>query len=254
MFMPIYASLFFYGALLHHPVAANVCQNNAECADNHYCAGSQCLEISHCNKAADCDNLANKFYSIMCVGSSTCVSGRCGKDCDAGNARYSATTCGHSQECEDTHYCAAGVCLPDLHCNEDVDCLNQFNSFVQVGCSGRLTCEDGICAKDCDGPCPTGVATTRCRSPGPCESSTCEGSVQCIENYCGGCHSIHLDAAGHRICGSETGTGEGKDFKIASPTPRDEGGSDLDDGSTIGYRSTPKQRSKKAKKVKKGKR
>jgi hypothetical protein len=69
-------------------------------------------------------------------------------------------------------------------------------------CPVTSYCDAGKCVAF-DAPCPDGVPLGVCPGP-PCKYATpCAEAgldAQCIENFCGGCYAIFVNAARNRVC------------------------------------------------------
>jgi len=126
-----------------------------------------------------------------------------------GTALASIQYCESDKNCtKGEQYCAASECLDYSACKEDVDCYNPSNVFNTIQCLGYLSCENkvskkGVCEKTCQDACKDGSQVINC-FVSPCTVNKCDGAFQCIDDYCGGCNSIHLDKAGKEICRNST--------------------------------------------------
>jgi len=130
--MPFYASLFFYGTILHHSVAALNCENNVRCGDEGYCAAGKCLPMSTCKKAVDCINPSNVFARQK----TTCVSSRPSckkKECN--------TVCRRSQKCArctPESMCEGNTCGGSVNCiNDACKCRHTFFNSAGGEVCGR---------------------------------------------------------------------------------------------------------------------
>jgi len=133
--MPFYASLFFYGTILHHSVAALTCENNGTCGRKKYCAAGNCLKMSRCREDVDCINPSNVFVEqkTTCVSSrSYCKKRRCNKVCRKSQkcARCSADS-----------MCEGNKCGGSINCiNDDCKCEHtHFNSNGREVCGKAKT-------------------------------------------------------------------------------------------------------------------
>ena len=117
------------------------------------------------------------------------------------------TPCASNKDCLETQYCAAGECLDHSACKTDADCFNPSNIFSVITCVGYIECqENGICGMVCDetaSQCKDGSDYVNCFAA-PCSvDSGCDDAVSCVDDYCGGCNTIHFDAAGNQVCADD---------------------------------------------------
>jgi len=116
-----------------------------------------------------------------------------------------ASKCVADKDCNvDTEFCADGKCMAHGSCKSVTDCENPSNLYPSILCEGPLTCEEGICGKNCTGgQCPDG-RFVKC-PPDPCSLTKCdEPYTTCKNDYCGGCKAIFMNDAGVQVCDSET--------------------------------------------------
>jgi len=110
-------------------------------------------------------------------------------------------TCRENDDCNDNQFCSEGVCRDHGTCNTLIDCMNPTNSYPVIECTGFMKCEDGICGRQCSlNPCPANLPSTTCLAQ-PCVATKCDEPYDvCIDDYCGGCNAIFLNAAGTQVC------------------------------------------------------
>lgn len=121
--------------------------------------------------------------------------------------RKLVTTCETDGDCStDAEYCADGECLEYSKCKVDVDCFNPSNAYASIFCVGYTECQEGSCAKVCgEFLCKDGSNPVNCFAS-PCSVDKCEDAVSCADDYCGGCNSIHFNAAGSQVCAANNDT------------------------------------------------
>ena len=114
----------------------------------------------------------------------------------------SPTVCNSDSECGESEYCSSNECRGFGTCATRLDCLNPSNIYAVIECVGPLDCDEatGTCGRQCTGFFCPDEDDVECDVP-PCSEATCdEGFVHCIDDDCGGCSAIFLDAAGNQVC------------------------------------------------------
>ena len=114
----------------------------------------------------------------------------------------SLTVCNSDNDCLDGEYCSSNECREFGTCKTRLDCLNPSNLYPINVCVGPLDCDEatGTCKRKCTGSfCPNGDEV-ECDellcSVAPCD----EDYVLCIDDNCGVCSAIFLNAAGSQVC------------------------------------------------------
>lgn len=206
--------------LTANPKSGNTCGETSACKPDDYCSTSgQCQKPGQCATDEDCQNPSNKFGGNgdpYCSSECEISEGTCLTMCQDEEAPpdfqdevappdvpNSSLECANDEACGDSNFCLRGECQNHGACVEDIDCKNPSNSFMTIECIGYVSCKEGACARTCSSSssnsCPDGVSEVRCFAQ-PCRAS-CPESVNCVDDYCGGCNAIYFDAAGHRVCG-----------------------------------------------------
>jgi len=95
--------------------------------------------------------------------------------------------CSKDDDCDRTsQYCAHGKCLAFGSCKTLKDCENPSNQYSVIFCVGTLSCDDGICCKECDTTDTT--ATTGCTKDDDCDPTFqyCGSDGECRAfGFCG---------------------------------------------------------------------
>jgi hypothetical protein len=115
------------------------------------------------------------------------------------------SVCESDADCAEMDYCAAGQCVIKGECRLDVDCVNPLNDQVGLCKGGYFICNPNQQQCECiaDQPCPNGRSQVQC-IVAPCDTATCgDEAASCVDNYCGGCHAIQFNKAGHQVCNLE---------------------------------------------------
>jgi hypothetical protein len=120
------------------------CYNDAECLQaaversingDYYCARGFCLEKGTCGTDDDCDNPANEFDTIFCVGYYQCNEGVCGRVCGPSCADGSVE-----------EVCEPDPCASNPTCPGSVSCINDRCNgcnAVYFSASGfKMSCDD----------------------------------------------------------------------------------------------------------------
>jgi hypothetical protein len=120
------------------------------------------------------------------------------------DSRFLNTACSSDGDCTTEQYCSSGTCRAFGACGALVDCLNWSNDYLVSDCVGHLLCHEGRCSKSCTGSfCPDGSQPDDC-SPQPCAVAECkQPHTSCLDEYCGGCHAIFINAAGAQVCAED---------------------------------------------------
>jgi len=238
------------------PELETKCMSTSDCEGDDYCAGNgYCLEPMACDREADCSNTDNSFMSAACVGSFSCDSGMCAKNCDTDEAKTpdngspvdintgsplkGGANCTSDADCVGittstmraadgtrSEYCAQGVCMSEGSCMSDSDCINPSNIiFFDKRCMGYLHCvpETGTCDRVCGESCKNGASRVECFA-NPCDvQPLCEGAVSCTMTTCDrDCKAVYFDPAGEVFdCNAITGGAAGapeRGTELTAPT------------------------------------
>ena len=172
------------------------CTSHEDCRDGYCASDGSCHKIGGCSAVNDCFLPENQGYPIaLCMGERTCTNNMCGVNCTSSDALWS---CEASEDCPgDDEYCNAfNFCSASGTCASDADCFNRENSFFEIDCVGTKTCENGSCAKVCDGsepipskplPVPSGETKISCTKDDDCNGSTTTATTRAgsaDEMYC----------------------------------------------------------------------
>jgi hypothetical protein len=112
--------------------------------------------------------------------------------------------CASSLDCGVWEYCAGGKCLEMGGCTTELDCRNPNNMYPGIACVGVLQCDAGMCGKECGPGCAHGGPPVNCFAR-PCSVVRCdEDHDYCLDDYCNGCGTVFLDAAGNEVCTGST--------------------------------------------------
>jgi MYXO-CTERM domain-containing protein len=188
-----------------------------------------------CRGAACTDGTA--ILAETCGGDGTCPPVRT-QDCApylCGETACEAD-CTVDADCTEDHWCAGGICVPDLppgetcggdqecatgHCVDgvccDTACTGQCEACDVAGAEGTCTPVDGpphggrpACAADgtvCGGTCVGAVSTTECVYPGEetsCREGSCAEGVATLPETCDGagtCPPERTQDCGEYVCG-----------------------------------------------------
>jgi hypothetical protein len=189
------------------PKSGDTCNQSSGCKPGFYCSTSgQCNKPGQCATDEDCQNPSNAFPGSddpYCFSECEISEGTCLTACQDAelppDVSTSSLECANDEACGDGKFCSQGECQKHGACVEDIDCLNPSNLYMTTKCTGYVSCKGGACHRTCDSSsCSDGKSEVRCFVQ-PCRTS-CPESVECVDDYCGGCNAIHFDAAGHRVC------------------------------------------------------
>jgi hypothetical protein len=178
------------------PCAVTQCNETYVTCEDNYCGG--------CNAI-----FTNAAGDQVCNGTSS-----------AGQQETSG--CTSDDECGESEFCSAWECRAFGSCATLLDCLNPANAFLKVQCVGQTYCsENGECGVSCtDSLCPNGDQVY-CYVQ-PCAVTQCdEPYVTCLDNYCGGCNAIFIDAAGNQVCDGSSGGEQQEDSASACSSDGD---------------------------------
>lgn len=232
------------------PEPETPCMSTSDCEGDDYCAGNgYCLEPMACDREGDCSHPDNSFMSAACVGSFSCDSGMCAKNCNTDEAKTpdnnmgsplkGGANCSSDADCVSfttsttraadgtkSEYCAQGVCMSEGSCLSDSDCINPSNIlWNDVKCMGYLQCvpETGTCNRVCGQSCKSGASPIACFE-NPCDAQPlCEGAVSCTMTTCDkDCKALYFDPAGEVFdCNAATGGAAGapeRGSELTAPT------------------------------------
>jgi len=218
------------------------CVGDDDCPDElGQCENGICIEDLRCSRSSDCvgDEVCvdgTCRFGDFCFGNSECPADQyCGpghvciegQKCGPGYAPCSFPdtcyqgACQYFPSCEDGceagRYCDQGLCVPDLRCGRNEDCLEGFfcnrSGLCQeksdkprqpqtIGCSDdclffcgpQFTCEPITCNSDNDCPCGSCIAETGLCSTA-CDSNTdCPAGQRCSSGKCQPCLACQVDA------------------------------------------------------------
>jgi len=233
------------------------CTSDANCASGSYCStAGTCLPSRAngqlCNPAQDCMTPGCKLCASgfctdgVCCGTA-CNGGPCDR-CDSptagtcslipkggtpqsscngymcnGSSAACSTTCATATDCESTHFCDAGNCVPKKPKGQDCTAQEQ--------CQSGLFCSDGVCCSSaCQGKCQACKAANKENgtASGDCEAAK-KGSNPgglCIkstdpcgeQSSCSGTEGVCAVSAFGTACGPTTCNGTAVSGKVCDGT------------------------------------
>jgi hypothetical protein len=178
-------------------VAGSFCPNG----DEVNCYAQPC-DVTQCNEPyVTCvDNYCGGCHAVFTDAAGNQV---CDGSSSVERKVTSASACTSDDECGDSQFCSAGACRTFGSCGSLLDCLNPSNIYLTVKCFGYLKCNFQQCGLvcglsscpnndqiECDAPC---AAVTKCDEP----------YEHCVDDYCGRCSAILINAAGEEVCPDE---------------------------------------------------
>jgi hypothetical protein len=174
------------------------CAAESECADEHVCAGSQCVPDDTgtlCTQPSDCASGLCLISAGLCTRA--CTSGL---DCPAGSACSNVSgqkVCLHIEKpCAGAASCPTGLCLSGLGCtaacDTSADCPQRFPWLPAYSCAFAFGSPSKICVPPIDVMGSDPIGTSCPVDPNTCRSGVCNTAAPtpvCTQscNAQGGC-------------------------------------------------------------------
>jgi hypothetical protein len=174
----------------------NPCENGT--------GGFQCL-VQPCSNAKNtCETTFVSCLNDYCRGCDPLVFDAAGNHEECTGNVVVSNICASTSDCGEGYYCSFGECREFGQCSNKVDCFNPENEYVSIHCTGGvISCESETCVIACGGSsCPDDQPPVdNCSSPCSDLKNACkEKYAFCMDDNCGGCNAIALDASGTQVC------------------------------------------------------